>query len=242
MSSLATVLLLASSTCITLGERVIWISLGHHYKAPLAVDGTSLPPDRQSDSTPFMSAFHQCNRNGCLSVPIAFSTRNPIMQARFIKTLLLLVAGAIATSCTQSLSQTPHNQPSPISPMSLNSSIIINQVTLQVREKKPPDGVMPKGDREVGFADVFLSIENLKQEQINLVVKQIQILNASTNQVQLTTQHPTKTHLQPLESSVNDFHLTNQTGFKGSKSLKAVITYQVGNQTQIMESNAVEGQ
>lgn len=126
--------------------------------------------------------------------------------------------------------------------MSFNSAVIINQVTLQVREEKyPPDGVAPKSDRDVGFADVFLSIENLKQEQVSLVIKQIQLLNAA-NQVQLATQRPTEIHLHPLESSVNDFHLTNQTGFKGSKTLKAVITYQVGNQTQTIESTAVEVQ
>jgi len=161
------------------------------------------------------------------------------MQVR-IKVSLLFVAGAIAASCTQSLS----HQPSPtFTPMSLTSDVLINQVTLQVREEKfPPDGVAPKSDREVGFADVFLSIENLKQGQINFVVKQIQILNASTNQVQLTTQNPTEIHLHPLESSVNDFHLTNKTGFKESKSLKAIITYQVGNQTQTIESKAVEVQ
>lgn len=165
------------------------------------------------------------------------------MQVRLIKVSLLLVAGAIAASCTQSLSQSNY-QPSPtFSPMSLTSDVIIKQVTLQVREEKfPPDGVTPKADREVGFADVFLSIENLQHEKVSVVVKQVQILSASTNQIQLTTQRPTAIHLHPLESSVNDFHLTNKTGFQANKSLKAVVTYQVGNQTQTIESKAVEVQ
>lgn len=165
------------------------------------------------------------------------------MQIRLINVLILLVAGAIAASCTQSLSQSNYPPLPTLSPMSLTSNVIIKQVTLQVREEKfSPDGVAPNGDREVGFADVFLSIENLQHEQISLVVKQIQLLNAATNQIQLTTQRPTEIHLNPLESSINDFHLANKTGFQTSKSVKALVTYQVGNQTQTIESKAVEVQ
>lgn len=162
------------------------------------------------------------------------------MPIELINVLLLLLVGSIAAGCTQSLPHL-HHPPSPtLTPMSFTTDVIVKQITLQVREEKfSPDGAAPKADRDVGFADVFLSVENLKQEQVNIVVKQIQILDAATNRVQLTTHHPIKVQLHSLESSVNDFHLTNKTGFKGVKTLKAVVIYQVGDRTQTVESEVV---
>lgn len=46
--------------------------------------------------------------------------------------------------------------------------------------------------------------------------------------------------LKPLENSVIDIHLTNKTGYLGQERVKALVTYQIGNQMEKIESEAVD--
>lgn len=126
------------------------------------------------------------------------------------------------------------------SAMIFTTNVSIQNITLNAREDRlPPLGKPIDHDRNIGFADVFLKIENPKQEPITLVIHSIEIQD-SNSAVQLASQSPQEFHLKPLENSVNDFHLTNKTGYLTQGKVKAVINYQIAGVTHIAESSLVE--
>jgi hypothetical protein len=130
----------------------------------------------------------------------------------------------------------------PVSTMSMTSQDLqIKSVTLSAREeKRQPIGQALTPNRDIGFASVFLRLENPKQKDVNLIIKSIQIQNISDGSLQMISQSPQEIRLRPLENSENAFHLKNKTGYSGLGQVKAVITYQVGDQVAIIESNPVE--
>jgi hypothetical protein len=146
----------------------------------------------------------------------------------------------MASSTTTILACTPHSRL--VSQTSMNSqNLEIKTVTLQAREEKRlPTGQAPTANRDIGFASVFLRLENPKEKDINLIIKSIQIQNVSDGSLQMASQSPQEIRLRPLENSENAFHLTNKTGYSGQGQVKAVITYQLGNQEAVIESSAVE--
>jgi len=119
--------------------------------------------------------------------------------------------------------------------------IFIKNVTLLAREAKtPPDGVPPQLNRDIGFATVFISLENKYQKDIKVRVNRVEIRNASDDTLQPFSQLPQEIYLKPLENSKISFDLTNKTGYVGQDRVKAVVTYQIGDRLNIMESEPVE--
>ncbi len=122
-----------------------------------------------------------------------------------------------------------------------SKNVQIKSVTLLAREEKRlPLGQLPDPNRAIGFASVFLRIENSNEEDANLVIQKIEIRNASDGTVQAFSQLPQEIRLRPLENAENVFHLTNQTGYLGQGNVKAVITYQIGSQMYVIESAPVD--
>lgn len=120
------------------------------------------------------------------------------------------------------------------------TGVNIKNVSLIAREeKRPPTGVTPRRNRNIGFADIFLTIENTKEASTNLVIEKIQIQDVINGRLQLMKQEPKQISLKPLENSVNDFHLNNKTGYPTKNQVKAIVTYRIGAQVGVMESSPV---
>jgi hypothetical protein len=158
-----------------------------------------------------------------------------------IFTLLLVAVGVAyysslpAIASRQTLTSATNNS------MSTHTVNLIKSVTLLAKEEKhPPLGVPQQPNRDIGFASVFLRLENQKTENVELIIQKIEIRNVSNGRIQMVSQQPEKIHLHPLENSENAFQLTNKTGYGGQKKVQAVITYQLGSQIYVIESEPVE--
>lgn len=122
-----------------------------------------------------------------------------------------------------------------------SKNVQIKSVTLLAREEKRlPTGQASASNRDIGFASVFLKIENHQSENANLMIQSIEIRNASDSRTQKFSHFPEEIRLHPLENSENAFHLTNKTGYAGQDKVKAVITYEIGKQVYIIESEPVD--
>jgi hypothetical protein len=154
-------------------------------------------------------------------------------------TLLTFATSAFLCGCT-SLANSTQSPITPENTMSGTNNIIIKSLTMMAREEKlPPLGQPPKSNRDIGFADVFLTIENTKEASTNLVIEKIQIQDIINGKLQLVKQEPKEINLKPLENSVNDFHLNNKTGYPTRNQVKAIVTYRIGTQVGVIESSPV---
>jgi hypothetical protein len=125
--------------------------------------------------------------------------------------------------------------------MSSTQGIVVKTVNLiSTEEKKPPIGTTVKPNRDIGFASVFLSLENQNLADANFVIKSIEIRNVSDNSLQNFQSICETVKLKPLENSTVAFNLTNKTGYKTNGKVKAIIKYQLGSQIKKVESPAVE--
>ena len=111
----------------------------------------------------------------------------------------------------------------------------------------PPKGVRPQPNRDIGFASVFLRIENTKEENTILTIKNVEIRNASDGTVQAFSRPPQEIHsipeeirLTPLANAEIGFHFTNKTGYLGQDKVRAIVTYQIGEQVSVVMSDPVE--
>lgn len=158
--------------------------------------------------------------------------------------MVVLLALAINAGCSSlPVTQTKNLQVSPMNEAAMSSleNISIKNITLQAREEKtPPDGVPHQQNRDIGFASVFLRLENAKEEDVSLTVQRIEIRNTSNGNVQLSDSSPQVIRLRPLENSEVVFHLTNKTGYSQHNQVKAVINYTIGDRMQVIESTPVE--
>jgi hypothetical protein len=158
--------------------------------------------------------------------------------------IVVLLALAINTGCSSlPLTQTKDLQVSQMNKtaMSSTANISIKNITLQVREEKtPPDGVPNRQNRDIGFASVFLRLENAKEEDVSLTVQRIEIRNTSDGTVQLSDTSPQVIRLRPLENSEVVFHLTNKIGYSQHNQVKAIVNYTIGDRMQVIESTPVE--
>jgi len=111
---------------------------------------------------------------------------------------------------------------------------------LATEEIRPPLGVKPDPTRDIGFASVFLSLENHQETNQTITIQNIEIRNVSDNQLQDFSFESKEIELKPLENSVIDIHLTNKTGYLGQDQVKAIVTYQIGDQVYTIESEFVE--
>ena len=124
--------------------------------------------------------------------------------------------------------------------MPITENLPIKNITLVPREERiPPKGVSPHPNRDIGFADVFVHLENSQETIIKIKIQKIEIRNASDSKLQDFSFVPQTVELKPLENSELVFHLSNKTGYVGQDKVKAVLAYQVKNQVRVIESEPV---
>lgn len=154
--------------------------------------------------------------------------------------LLSLAATFFTYSCSLLANSTQKKVITTQNIMPSNTDVVIKSITLKAREeKRAATGETPNLNRSIGFADVFLTIENNKEASTNLVIEKIQIQDTINGRLQLVKQEPKEISLKPLENSVNDFHLNNKTGYPTRNQVKAIVTYRIGAQVGVMESSPV---
>lgn len=156
-----------------------------------------------------------------------------------MKTSTLLILALTITACSFLPANAKNQKVSqPIkAAMPANQDILIKSVTLISREQKtPPLGVAKKPNRDIGFASVFLRLENKLLDNVTVSIKSIEIRNVGDGKVQNFHQPPQEIHLKPLENSEIVLHLTNKTGYFGHQQVKAVVTYQIKEQVTVIES------
>jgi hypothetical protein len=122
----------------------------------------------------------------------------------------------------------------------VNKKVMIKVSLLSQENKLPPLGVPPQANRDIGFATVFLTLENHQQKNQTVKIKKIEIRNVADHKLQFFKFKPQSIELKPLENSVIDIHLTNKTGYSGKDQVKAIITYQIGEQVNKIESEPVK--
>jgi hypothetical protein len=119
--------------------------------------------------------------------------------------------------------------------------ITVKKIRLVAREhQSPPVGIPIEADRNIGFADVFLTIENEREEAADVMIKKIRIEDMENREIPIEDDVQQQIAFNPLEHSVNDFHLTNKFGYREKARVKAVVTYQVNRQSYTMESDVME--
>ena len=124
--------------------------------------------------------------------------------------------------------------------MNSNSSLV-KKVTLIAREENlPPLGVPIDPQRNIGFASVFLRLENPQLTSVTVRVTKVEIRNLSNEELQIFQHSPQEIQLKPLENSEVVLQLTNKSGYIGRDQVKAIVTYKIAEETSIIESKAVE--
>lgn len=168
-----------------------------------------------------------------------------------VRLLLLLALGTIAACSNSPFRYVNHLPKDPVVETIMQSStdVDIRSITLLAREERmPPKGIRPQPDRDIGFASVFLRIENRRaEEDATLIIRNIEIRNVADNTIQVFSRPPQEIHpipeeirLTPLANAEISFHFTNKTGYVGEDKVKAVVTYQIGDRIAVMESEPVE--
>jgi hypothetical protein len=122
-----------------------------------------------------------------------------------------------------------------------NNTDLLKKVTLIAREQKlPPLGVPADPQRNIGFASVLIRLENPQETPVTVTITKIEIRNSSDGQLQDFTQTPRVIELKPLENSELAFQLTNKNGYIGKDKVKAIVSYEIENQSRAIASEAVE--
>ncbi|WP_341525983.1 hypothetical protein WKK05_25935 [Nostoc sp. UHCC 0302] len=126
-------------------------------------------------------------------------------------------------------------------PVSETLNISFANITLSAWQQTTlPNGVPPQLNQDIGFASVFLSLHNQTEKSQRIIIKSIKIHNVYNGQLQSFSFKAKQINLKPLENSEIAFHLSNKTGYSGQGKVKAIITYQIGNKVNIIESESVE--
>ncbi|MCF2149338.1 hypothetical protein IQ276_023485 [Desmonostoc muscorum LEGE 12446] len=158
-----------------------------------------------------------------------------------VKILALLMLVETTTACGFSstyANNQPHSSPTLIM---TNNTALVKKVTLIAREENlPPLGVPVDPQRNIGFASVFVRLENPQETPVTVTITKVEIRNLSDGKLQDFQQTPQKIELKPLENSELAFQLTNKRGYAGKDKVKAIVTYQIEDQSSIIESDAVE--
>ncbi|MBM0741590.1 hypothetical protein JOY44_08170 [Phormidium sp. CLA17] len=157
------------------------------------------------------------------------------------KLFVLLTLSTSVLACSRLIA---NGSPSPLpTPVMLSTFVSIKRASLVAREETlPPLGTNVKPDRPIHSAAVFIELENLQEADSIVRIQKIEIKNSENGRVELLNQKPEEILLRSLQSSVRDFHLTQAGTYSGVGKVKAVVTLQVNNKTQVIESDAVEVQ
>jgi hypothetical protein len=155
------------------------------------------------------------------------------------KLLTLMTITALVIACTGHLMAAKPTL-TPTATIAIINGISIKPMTVQVREEKRlPIGQPPTANRDIGFAAVFLQVENQQQTDATIVIEQIQIVDAVNGQIYMTTHQPKTIPLKPLEYAASDFHLTNKTGLGAPQGVQAIVTYHIAGQRHTIVSPVV---
>lgn len=98
----------------------------------------------------------------------------------------------------------------------------------------PPLGLPLDPHRDIGFATVFVQLQNQQDTQQTMTLQAIEILTEPEQQLQPFDFEPQIIALKPLEHAVIDLHLRNRSGYSASSLVKAVVHYQIGQQPLAM--------
>ncbi|WP_236630661.1 hypothetical protein [Aphanizomenon flos-aquae] len=162
----------------------------------------------------------------------------------WLKPLLLLFSlfgfDSMVNSCNYLLTDFYSQPSSHLQSKAVNKKVMIKVSLLSQENKLPPLGIPPQRNRDIGFATVFVSLENHQMKNQTVIIENIEVRNISDHKLQSFSFQPKQIELKPLENSVIDIHLTNKTGYSGKDQVKAIITYQVGEEVNKIESQAVE--
>ena len=157
------------------------------------------------------------------------------------KFFVLLTLSTSVLACTRLIA---NGSPSPSSTQAMSStSVSIKSISLIAREETlPPLGTTAKPNRPIHSAAVFIELENLQEADAVVHIQKIEIKNSVNGRVELLNQKPEEILLRSLQSSVRDFHLTQPGTYSEVGKMKAIVTLQINNKTQVIESDAVEVQ
>jgi hypothetical protein len=155
-----------------------------------------------------------------------------MLQAKQFQLVLVaaiaLISGAIAALAKPTPIQNPQ----------------IHQVKLLARDasQNRQTGRRLDLDRPIGFANLFLTLSNTETVTVTLKIQRIEIQEEQTGKVHLMTPTAQDISLRPLEQGEYALYLSNQMGYPNPNRVKAIVTYQVGEQHQTIESQFVEVQ
>jgi hypothetical protein len=93
-------------------------------------------------------------------------------------------------------------------------------------EPQAPLGERPDPNRPIGFASVFLMINNPAHTECCLVLRSLSVVDALTGEVMLHHPKPQTILLMPLENTTIDVHLNNHTGYGDTRKVRAIAQYQ----------------
>jgi hypothetical protein len=123
-----------------------------------------------------------------LQVGVAAPIPKPIMRR---KAALMTLAMSMASCSLIAFSSQSRGVQTGATAMQITNGIAIANVTLMAREEgHMPPGQSPMPDRDIGFADVFIQIQNTTGENATLIIQSIEIRNAVGGRVQLISQSP----------------------------------------------------
>ena len=164
------------------------------------------------------------------------------MKIQFLLRFVILL-GLVETITACGVLSTYANYQSdslPAPTMNSNKSLVKKVILIAREENLPPLGVPIDPQRNIGFASVFLRLENPQVTPVTVTVTKVEIRNLSNEELQSFQQSPQEIQLKPLENSEVVLQLTNKSGYIGRDQVKAIVTYKIAEETNIIESEPVE--
>ncbi|MGB3421982.1 MAG: hypothetical protein WBA52_16405 [Dolichospermum sp.] len=164
------------------------------------------------------------------------------MKIQFLLRFVILL-GLVETITACGVLSTYANYQSdslPAPTMNSNKSLVKKVILIAREENLPPLGVPIDPQRNIGFASVFLRLENPQLTPVTVTVTKVEIRNLSNEELQSFQHSPQEIQLKPLENSEVVLQLTNKSGYIGRDQVKAIVTYKIAEETNIIESEPVE--
>jgi len=115
----------------------------------------------------------------------------------------------------------------------------LQAITLIARQEALPPLGAETLERPIGFASVFLNLENSGDRPQILDHLQVKIIAVDNGETQLSSE-PQTVELLPLENAVLDIQLNNREGYATEGEVKAIATYRINGEVHRLESTAVE--
>jgi hypothetical protein len=164
------------------------------------------------------------------------------MKIQFLLRFVILL-GLVETITACGVLSTYANYQSdslPAPTMNSNKSLVKKVILIAREENLPPLGVPIDPQRNIGFASVFLRLENPQLTSVTVRVTKVEIRSLSNGELQSFQQSLQEIQLKPLENSEVVLQLTNKSGYAAKDQVKAIVTYQIGDKISIIESEPVE--